>query len=109
MTGEEPYQRFTLDRAGDEVVAAWLDTYPDAQAIAKVVDLLEKVGRGEPISDWYRHGDDLGSIAKGDHLVELRPGLLVAIRIYSDEDPEHMYSVVWIIDDAPQDGSPDCL
>jgi hypothetical protein len=108
LTGDGSNRLYTLDAAGDQVLATWLETYPDGEAIHLVITLLRMVECGEPITNRFAHGNDVASVAD-DHLVEVRPGLLVAIRLYSDEDPEHMYSVVRIIDDVLDDRSPDGL
>jgi hypothetical protein len=38
-------------------------------------------------------------LVRSDRLVEVLQSLVVVIRIYSDEDPERMFSVVRIVDD----------
>lgn len=87
---------FSLDDAGDEAVAAWLANYPDGEAVARVVDLLDDVSAGRALSPKWHVTRDLH--VESDRLIEVRPGLIVVVRLYSDEDPVHMYSVVRIVE-----------
>jgi len=85
-----------LDDAGDEAVAAWLATHPDVAAIARVAELLDDVSHRRALSpSWFVTRDP---VAASDRLIEVLPRLVVVIRIYSEEDPERMFSVVRIVD-----------
>jgi hypothetical protein len=84
-----------LDEAGDEAVSAWLATHPDVEAIARVAELLDDVSHRRALSpNWFVTRDP---VVASDRLVEVLTGLVVVIRIYSDEDPEEMFSVVRIV------------
>lgn len=87
---------FTLDDAGDEIVANWLVTIPDGTARARVMELLDDIGRGFPLSPKWRVVPDL--LVPSDRVVEVSDRLVIVIRLYSDEDPKRMFSVVRIVD-----------
>lgn len=91
-----------LDEYGDWVLAEWLrsdDAYQEG-VVQRLRSLLDKIEAERPLTERWAY--DISTPSPHDLLVWLgEGGPVVTIRLYSDEDPENMFSIVRI---GPDEG-----
>lgn len=90
-----------LDAHGQQVLIAWFATGPTLGDIDVVEDILARYAARDPISPrWHTRRD----LVTDDLVISPRDGLQIVVRAFSDDDPEHQFSLVAILDEADQPG-----
>ncbi|MGH8867928.1 MAG: hypothetical protein ACRDYU_08015 [Actinomycetes bacterium] len=85
-----------LDTHGDLVVSNWLNSpHANPRLTQLLFELLDDLRWGRPLQHaWDVRRDQTDPT---DRLVYLPDSWVVVVRMFSDEDPEHMFSILSIV------------